>query len=370
MGKLLRKFRQPYFGISFITFTLIIVGLIAISSASAVLAKLDYNDHLYFVRRQIMWVVLGVGALLIFQKIDYNIWRRLAPILLLLNLFLLVAVFLPGIGYSYGGATRWIHIGPLFFQPTELLKPVLILYLACWLEKKGQGVKDFAYGFLPFVIMLSVIIILIMKQPDMGTMFVVSATAGVIFFVAGASIWQIGVGFISALFAFWELIKIAPYRMARFMVFLNPSADPQGQGYHINQALLAVGSGGIFGRGFGQSRQKYLYLPQPLSDSIFAIMAEELGFIRSIIILGLFAFLAWQGFRVAQKAPDSFSRLVACGITCWITTQALINIGTMLGIIPLTGIPLPFISYGGSSLVTSMVGIGILLSIARRTPRV
>lgn len=367
MASILRKFHRPNFALAVIVFALVIFGLVMISSASVVVAKLSSGDPFYYVKRQAIWVGLGLLVLLIFQKIDYHFFKKIAPWALLFVLILLVGVFIPGLGYSYGGARRWIHLGPFFIQPTELLKPVFILYLAAWLEKKGKGIKYFSYGFLPFVIMLSFIVFLIMREPDMGTMFVIASTACIIFFTAGASIWQFASGFILGIFAFWELIKMAPYRLARFMVFLNPSADPTGIGYHVNQALLAIGSGGIFGRGFGESRQKFLYLPQAFSDSIFAIIAEELGFLRTTLVLILFILFALYGIRIAQRAPDTFGRLVATGIVFWICLQALINVGAMVGVLPLTGITLPFISYGGSSLVTTLGAVGILLNISRQT---
>jgi len=361
------RFKKPDYILVIIVFALALLGLVMISSASSVFAKTHFDDVFYYVRRQSFYLVVGVIGLLITQRIDYKLWRRLAPAMLALTLFLLIVVFIPGIGYRYGGAARWIKIGPLLLQPTEILKLTLVLYLAAWLEKKGHNIRDFSYGFLPFVIMLGVIILLVMKQPDMGTMFTIFATSIIMFLISGANIVQLVIGGVIGLGVFWELIKSAPYRMARFTVFLNPSSDPGGIGYHVNQALLAIGSGGIFGRGFGESRQKYLYLPQPFSDSIFAIIGEELGFIWCVLIVILFLTFAYRGFRIAQNAPDTFARLVACGITTWIVIQAFINIGTMLSILPLTGIPLPFISFGGSSLVTTMVAVGILLNISKQT---
>ncbi len=254
-------------------------------------------------------------------------------------------------------------------QPTEVLKLTIILYLACWLEKKGKGVRDFAYGFLPFIVMISIIAFLIIKQPDIGTMFIISLTAGIMFFVAGANLFQLSLVSAFGIGVLWLLIKNAPYRMARLSVLLDPSKDPGGIGYHVTQALLAIGSGGWWGRGFNQSRQKYLYLPEPIGDSIFAIIAEELGFLRTLLIIIIFMILIYRGFKIAKYAPDVFGRLIAIGITSWIAFQALINISAMTMILPLTGIPLPFISYGGSSLVTLFAAIGILLNISKQTTR-
>jgi cell division protein FtsW len=270
------------------------------------------------------------------------------------------------LAYGFGGAYRWIKLGPLTFQPSEIIKLVFIIYLAAWLDKRQYEIRSFSAGFIPFVIILGTVFFLIMKQPDLGTASVVVLIAASMFFVAGANLFQIFGGVIVASFFFWELIKRSPYRLSRLMVFFNPS-DTLGKAYHINQALLAIGSGGLWGRGFGQSIQKHLYLPQPATDSIFAVICEELGFIRALFIPLIFIIFAWLGFTVASKAPDFFGKMLAIGIVSWIIFQAVINIGTMLAIFPLTGIPLPFISYGGSSLVISLAAMGILLNISKQT---
>jgi len=241
------------------------------------------------------------------------------------------------------------------------------LFLAAWLDKRGKGIKEFTTGVIPFVAILGVATALIIAQPDLGTLTVIAASAVAMFFVAGARLWHIaalfslGVGFLAI------AIKLEPYRLQRFTIFLNPALDPEGAGYQINQALLAVGSGGLFGLGLGQSRQKFNYLPEPAGDSIFAILAEELGFIRVMLVLVVFLLLAYQGFQVARKAPDNFGRLLATGITTWFVAQAFINIGALIGILPLTGIPLPFVSFGGTALVVSMAAAGILINISRYT---
>lgn len=364
-----KKYHSSDIFLLIIIFSLLVIGVLMIASASVVIGKIQFNDSLFFLKKHLIVVAIGILIFLTAQKIDYHILRRWAPPLMLLGTILLILVFVPGISLTLGGASRWISIGGLTIQPSEFLKLIFIIYLACWLEKKGKGLRDISYGFLPFLIMTGFLAFLIMKQPDMGTMFILTLTSGIIFFVAGASIIHIGVGFGAAFLIFWEFIKTASYRMARLMVFLNPSDDVKGAAYHINQALLAIGSGGLWGRGFNESRQKYFYLPQPISDSIFAITGEELGFIKSAAIIILFVLLAWRGLRIAKYAPDIFGRLLAVGIVSWISFQALINIGTMLAVIPLTGIPLPLISYGGSAFVTSMAGLGILINISKQTTR-
>jgi len=276
-------------------------------------------------------------------------------------------VLVPSLGYELGGARRWINFGGFVFQPSELAKLTFILYLATWLSKKGKEINNLTYGFASFLVLLGLITVLIMLQPDLGTMTVIAFVAVIVYFVAGGSIKHLIVIMLIGAAIFGLLVQIAPYRAARFTVFLNPEMDPQGIGYHVNQALLAIGSGGIFGLGLGHSRQKYNYLPEVTGDSIFAVIAEELGLIISIGLILLYLVLMLRGFRISRAAPDQFGKLVAVGITCWFTFQALVNIGSMVSILPLTGIPLPFISYGSSAIVISLLAIGILINISKQT---
>lgn len=362
------KFRpQSDYWLGLTVLILVLLGLVMISSASVVISFEKYGYNTFFLKKQFWSLLVGVAVWLITLNIDYRFWKKWANWMLLLTLILLVAVFIPGIGKTLAGAQRWIHIGPLFFQPSEVVKLTFLIYLAAWLEKKGEGVKDFSTGVLPFLVIVGVIAFLILKQPDMGTMMVVAASAAIVFFVSGASRAHL-FGILSGAAALILLmIKMAPYRLQRLAVFLNPTSETQGAAYHINQALLAIGSGGFWGLGFGQSRQKYLYLPQSYTDSIFAIIAEEMGFGRTILILLLFVFLGLRGFGIAKKAPDDFAKFLAVGITSWFLFQAFVNIAAMLGLLPLTGIPLPFISYGGSSLVISLAAVGILMNISKST---
>jgi len=363
------KPHRPDYQLALVVFTLLIIGIVLISSASVVVSYTLFGTSTYYLKRQIIAVVAGILCWLICQNIDYHFWKKLAFPLLIFTIILLILVFVPGIGISYGGATRWINFRLFSLQPAELCKLFFILYLALWLEKRQDTVKSFVYGFLPFIILCAFIALLIIAQPDMGTMFIILLTGSIMFFTAGANILHIilmmGGGFIFL----WGLIKIAPYRLARLTAWLNPKTDISGIGYHINQALIAIGSGGLLGLGFGLSRQKYNYLPEVVGDSIFAVIAEELGFIKSIFLILLFIFLAYRGYKIAQKAPDTFGRLVATGIVSWLVFQAIINIGAMLGLLPLTGIPLPFISYGGSAIVITLGAIGILMNISKQTIR-
>ncbi len=345
---------------------LLVVGLLSLSSASSVLSYQRFHNNYYYFLRQLLFGALpGLILMYVLSRIDYHKWQKFAPFLVLLGIGMLVAVLIPGIGFKVGNARRWINFGSFLFQPAEFVKLVMILYLASWYDKRQHRVEDLYYGFLPSLAIVGVVVALIVLEPDIGTMLVLASIAAVMFFIGGVRMRYIYATAASALLVLWILIKAAPYRAERFLSFLNPSADVKGISYQITQALLAIGSGGIWGVGFGQSRQKYSYLPEPMGDSIFAIMAEEMGFIRICIILLLFLLLAYRGFKIARTAPDTFGKLVAAGITCWLSLQALINIGGITGLIPLTGIPLTFISYGSTSLLISLASLGILLNISR-----
>lgn len=361
-----RQFDKVLFGV---VLTLLVFGLIMISSAGIIYSQTRFNDPYYFFKHQLFFgLVPGFLALYVFQKIDYHIWRKLAVPMFFASVIFLVLVFVPGVGSKVYGASRWIALGPFSFQPSEMAKLAIIVYLAAWLESRGvQKIKDVFEGLLPFLGIMGLIGFLIMKQPDTGTLGVIVLTSFAIFFVSGARLKHLGsMGFVGA-FALWVLIKIEPYRFNRILTFLDPGADPQGIGYQINQALLAVGSGGFWGVGLGMSRQKFNYLPEPIGDSIFAVIGEELGMIGAVALVSLFVVLAIRGLRIAKNSPDMFGRLVAVGVTSWIIMQAFINISANIALVPLTGIPLPFVSYGGTSLIFLMSAVGILLNISKHS---
>ncbi len=345
---------------------IVLFGLIMLSSASSVTAFQQYGDTNELVKRQIISALVGFAAMFICFRIDYHVWRRFAIPLLAISILGLILVFVPGIGREVLGARRWIDLG-VSFQPTEIVKLAFLFYLASWLERRQSGFHDARTSLLPFVMVLGLITLLVMAQPDLGTMSVIAIIGISMYFIGGAPmkhfLW-IGAASVG-LFAL--LVKIAPYRAARFTVFLNPEIDPQGIGYHINQALLAIGSGGLFGVGLGHSRQKFNYLPEASTDSIFAIMGEELGFFIVLLFIGAFLAFVYRGFRIARQAPDMFGRLLAAGITTWFAFQAFINIGALTGVLPLTGIPLPFVSYGGTALAIALAASGILLNISAST---
>lgn len=366
----LERFRKhsakPDYFLIFLVFILAIFGLVMIYSASVVNSYQIFGYNSYYLNKQAVSLLIGIIVWIIFSKIDYRAWQKNSLWMLIATLILLVLVFVPGIGTNLGGAHRWIDVANIFFQPSEICKLTFIIYLSAWLAKKGEGVRDFQSGFLPFAAILGLVAFLIIKEPDMGTMSVITGIATIIFFVAGASWQHIGLGLASVIGFFLILIKSAPYRMERFLTFLSPGTEALGAAYQINQALLAIGTGGLWGLGFGQSRQKFLFLPQAHTDSIFAIIMEELGFLRSSLVIIAFVLIAWRGYRIAKNAPDTFSRLVATGITTWIVLQALINMAAITGLMPLTGVPLPFVSYGGTSLVILFAAVGILTNISKQ----
>lgn len=347
---------------------LLAFGLLMIMSAGVSYGQVRFDDSYYFFKQQVVGLMVGAAVLYITATIDYHLWRRLVMPIFGIALILLILVFIPGIGVNVYGATRWIELGPIMFQPSEIMKLAIILYLAAWLSDKGEKkVADFNEGFVPFLGIILLIGFLIIKQPDTGTLGVICLMAMSIFFTAGAQVKHIlslvGAGFA----ALGLLILIAPYRLARLTVFLNPDHDPSGAGYQVSQALLAVGSGGLFGVGLGQSRQKFNYLPEPVTDSIFAVIGEEFGFIGCVLLVSLFLYLAWRGLRIAQGAPDMFGRLIVVGVVAWIIFQSFINISAIIGLIPLTGIPLPLISYGGTSLAVILAAVGIVLNVSRQS---
>ncbi len=367
-----KKTRAPKPGFDrtlfWIILTLLAIGLVTIASAGVFYGETRFDDEYHFLKRQAIALVPGLLALYLGQLIDYRRWRALVIPLFVLTLVLLVLVFIPGVGAKIYGASRWISIGPLSFQPSELAKLSVILYLAAWLSKQGRSrIRDLYEGLLPFLVILGALAFLILKQPDTGTLGVIFLVSLSVFFAGGAKLSHLLAIVASGFALLGVLIQVAPYRMQRFLVFLNPEHDPQGAGYHIQQALLAIGTGGIFGLGLGHSRQKFNYLPEPVTDSIFAVFAEEWGLIGALVVIGLFIGVAARGYRIARRAPDEFGKLVAVGITTWIVLQAFVNIAAITGLIPLTGIPLPFLSYGGTSLTFLLAGVGILLNISKQT---
>lgn len=354
------------------TALLAVFGIVVLASTST--SAPQTGEDIYSLLKHQLLFALIPGILLAFlfaTKIDLKFLKQKSSIFLLASLILMVLVFLPQIGGRSGQAARWISLKYFTFQPSEILKISFILYLASWLASKTKRVsqnrspKNPKENLITFLIILGVIAILLLLQSDIGTLGVILATAGLMYFFAKTPLWHIAFVGLVVLIGFSLFIRLTPYRSERIVTFLNPESDPMGSGYQIKQALIAVGSGKIFGLGFGMSQQKFGLLPHPFSDSIFAIFAEEAGFAGSFILVLLFLLFLWRGYKIGKESKDMFSQLTALGITSWILIQSFVNIGSMIGILPLTGIPLPFISHGGSALIAELVGVGILLNIAK-----
>ena len=343
-------------------------GLVMLTSASGPLGFDRFGDSYYYLKHQLfLGAVPGLIALLITSRIHYQVYKRYALGLLILSIALLVLVFIPGIGTDFGTfANSWVVIGTFSFQPSELVKLTFFLYLAAWMERRSHGdIHDVRAGLVPFLIILSIVAVLMMLQPDLGTLSIIATVSFIMYFIAGGPLKHlVGLGAL-CIGAFAVAIKTSPYRAARLMTFLHPELDPQGVGYQINQALLAIGSGGFFGRGYGHSLQKFQYLPEVVGDSIFAVMAEELGFVLTLLFIAAFLGMLIRGMKIAQESKDRFGKYLVIGIISWFGIQAFVNIGAIVGLLPLTGVPLPFMSYGGTSLVVSLAAAGVVLNVSK-----
>lgn len=342
-----------------IAFLLSLFGILMVYDASVAIALRDFSNQYYYIVEQIKWLILAWIACFIVMRINYTTWRSLAIPFLFVTMLLLLMVFIPGIGVKALGARRWINFRFFVIQPAELAKLALIIYLAAWFSHKETN------RLAAFLLLVGMIVGLVVLEPDLGTASIIICIALVMYFISGAPVWHF-LGLIPAIFGLILLLAIvSPYRFARLTSFLHPERDPQGASYQIRQATLALGSGGLFGVGLGKSRQKYEYLPEANTDSIFAIIGEETGFIGSSACIAAFLALIWRGVRIAKKCKDTYGKLIAIGITFWLGIQAGMNIAAISALIPFTGIPLPFISYGGSNLIVAFAGVGILLNISR-----
>jgi len=359
---------QPDYILLIVAGIIIFLGLLMLSSATSVKGFQEQGDTYYFIKQQIMrGLIPGCLLYLIFIRIPYTQLRKLSWLWLALTIGLLALVFIPGLQVIINGSKSWVSIAGITLQTSELAKLTFIIYLAIWLQSRQKSIKDFRHTFIPFLLLLGVVCGLIILQPDLGTMLIFLLIATIMYFAAGMKLTHlVFLGGLSALFMA-IMVKMAPYRLARFTTFLHPDFDIQGAGYQLNQALIAVGSGGWLGLGLGQSRQKFNYLPEVAADSIFAIVAEEWGFIFCLFLLWLYLILCLRGLRIAKQSPDTFSKLVTTGIISWIIIQSLVNIGAIIGILPLTGLPLPFISLGGSNLAVVMMALAIVTNISKYT---
>ena len=349
-----------------VVLTLVGIGLIMVLSASSIQALSNYGDTYYFFKRQLAWAVLGLGAMLFLARMDYHFWGKIGRVIILVALGILIIVLIPQVGYIAGGARRWLVFGPVVVQASEVAKFALIIYLAGYLAGKNEKVIKSLDGLWPPLLIIALVLYLIILEPDLGTAVSIGITIFLMLFAAGVKLQHLGVLVLVAAPFLYYFVMGEAYRRQRFLAFINPWKDPLDSGFHIIQSLYALGSGGLFGLGFGQSKQKFFYLPAPSTDFIFAVLGEELGLIGGGLILVLFFLLAWRGLAIAINAPDLLGTLLAVGLTAMIIVQVLINIGVVTGSLPVTGISLPFISYGGSSLVIMLSAVGILLNISRQ----
>jgi len=352
---------------------IVVTGILILSSVSAAFAFKRYGDTYYFLKHQIIFGLLpGLVLGFLAYKIKLSFFKKWSGPFILLALIMMIMVFLPGVGSSSGDAARWIRIGSFSFQPSEALKLAFVIYLAAWLSNRLEKIKQnkeasFWGTFLSFLMVLGVIIVLLFCQSNASTLGVIVAVGIIMYFSTNTPVFHTFITILLGGGGLFLIVKAAPYRVSRWMVFLNPDLDPMGKGYQLQQALIAVGSGGVGGTGLGMSAQKFGFLPQTVSDSIFAVFAEETGFIGAVILIFLFLIFLWRALNTAKESQDNFSRLLALGITSWIIIQTFVNIGAMIGILPLTGIPLPFVSYGGSALGMELVGMGLLLNISKNS---
>jgi cell division protein FtsW len=357
--------RQIRINLFLVTMILVAVGTVMIYSASSVFAYENYGNSAYFLKRHIMFLFAGFIAAALLMSFDYGKLKNFSKPFLLFSIFLLVAVFIPGIGRTAGGARRWISLAGLSFQPSEIAKLALVLYAADVLSRKQSEIKDFLYGFLPLVISLGVCILLILAEPDLGTAVALALLIIVMAFIAGVDLKQLFMVIMPGIVALIGLIALKPYRVKRMIAFSNPWSDPKGAGFQIIQSMIAMGSGGIFGVGLAHSKQKLFYLPEAHTDFIFSIIGEELGLIGTAGVLILFVMFIWLGFKIAYSARDLFGQFLAFGLVAMLALQVMINIAAVTAMIPTKGLPLPFISYGGTSLVYSLASVGLLLNIAK-----
>ena len=349
----------------FVAITLALVGLVMIFSASAVVAGQKHHDSWYYLKRQLVWLALGLALLHIVSRVDYIWWKRLAPPLLALLIVLLVVVLIPSIGVAANGARRWLRLGSISIQPAEMAKLISVIYLAAYLAKKEDRLQHFSTGLLPALLIIGVISGLVLMEPDLGTIVVIGLVAAGMLFLGGARVPHLLSLVPVALVGVVALIWLSPYRWQRLIAFFYPERDPTGTGFQINQSFLAFGSGGLFGVGLGESKQKLFFLPEAHTDFVLALVGEELGFIGAGIIVLSFSLFVIRGFQISTRARIPFGRYLGIGITTLIGIQALINAGVVTGLLPTKGLTLPFVSYGGSSLVISLTGVGILLNISR-----
>lgn len=350
----------------FYIFLLLVFGLIALMSASAPSGYEKFGDTYFFVKRQILFGILpGIVAFFVVARINYLYFKKLSWPIYILTVVMLGLVLVPSIGLIINGSKSWLNIFGYTFQPSELAKLGLIIILAKLLSETKRNLSDWQSGLLPVLFFVLPPLVLILLQPDLGTLSILVVIILVMLYLAEVPKKYLGVMGLIGLVVMGGMIMAAPYRLQRLTTFLHPELDPQGQGYHINQAFLAIGSGGVWGLGLGHSRQKFQYLPEVSADSIFAVIAEETGLVFSVALLALILLIGWRGLKIAKQAPDEFGMLFTAGVVVWFVWQSFLNIGAMVGILPLTGVPLPFVSHGGSAMFVALIAVGMVASVSK-----
>ena len=348
-----------------VTMILALVGLVMVFSASAIVAGNRFQDPGFYLKRQVAWLAIGVLLMHLASHIDYTVWKKLSMPILACGLLLLVLVLVPSFGLSAKGARRWLPLGPISMQPAEMVKLVAVIYLAAYLSKKPDRITSFRSGLLPALIVIGLLSGLVLLEPDLGTVVVLGLVTIGMCFLGGARLSHLlGLG-LCAIPAVMALVLGSSYRRQRLMTFLAPWKDPSDAGFQITQSFLAFGSGGSFGVGLGEGKQKLYFLPEAHTDFVLALIGEELGLIGTVTVVLLFALFVWRGVQIAARAREPFGRYLGMGITLLVGVQALVNAAVVTGLLPTKGLTLPFVSYGGSSLVVSLVGVGILLNISR-----
>ncbi|HSQ77836.1 MAG TPA: putative lipid II flippase FtsW [Nitrospirota bacterium] len=353
----------------FVILMLLVISVVMVYSSSSIVALTAYDDPAFFMKRQILWALVGLAMMAITMRLDHRVFgdQRVVIGLVAVSLLLLAATLMPGIGKMINGSRRWLRLGMFSFQPSELAKFTLVVYMSYFIAKKGERLRDFTNGLVPAYVVTGIFLVIAILQPDFGATMTVAGVVSIMLFAGGANLLHLGGTALAVLPFLYVAVTHSAYRARRIFAFLDPWADPQGSGHQIIQSFLAFGSGGVFGRGLGEGRQKLLFLPERHSDFIYAVIGEELGLIGALVVLALFFVILWRGIRIALAVGDMFSRMLALGITVLVCAQGMINMEVVTDLLPTKGIALPLVSYGGSSLVITLGALGVLLNISRET---
>lgn len=363
------NYHEPDKMLIIIVFLILIFGLISLSSASSVVAYEKFGNAYYYFNHQLIGLLLGLVAFIILSRINYHFWKKYAFIFLVFSMVSLLLVFIPNLSAAYGRARSWINVFGFSLQPSEFVKLSFLLYLAAWLETRKGKLANFTEGIGPFLVVLGTIAFLMILQPDIGTLVIITVTSLIMYFIGGGKITHIALIILFGILAFAVMVQFKPYQLNRFKCLMDVDFSKNDICYQTNQSLIAVGSGGFLGRGLGMSRQKFMYLPEVSGDSIFAIIAEESGLVIGGLLIVAFMLLFYRGYLISKYAPDYFGQNLAIGIVSWLVIQAIINIGGIINIMPMTGVPLPLVSYGGSAILAALSALGILVNISKQTRR-